>query len=162
MLQMLQVLPLGDALYDEPLKPSPSNYVQELQDLDAGIIPGALREIFAQTLKMELSPGAKVTDQYRYSWLIADKGSAYLVAAAEIDKQAGYRLRIFKAELGLDFERSHRGHYRSRCGPILLRQHEPDFSDEPCLSGSQAAVPRIHDYLSPGFLRDAGIRSVGK
>ena len=47
-LQMLQVVPLGDALYDEPLKPSPSNYVQELQDLDAGIIPEALREIFAQ------------------------------------------------------------------------------------------------------------------
>ena len=100
-LQMLQVLPLGDALYDEPLKPSPSNYVQELQDLDAGIIPGALREIFAQTLKMELSPDAKVTEQYRYSWLITDKGIAYLVAADQIDKQAGYRVRIFKAELVL-------------------------------------------------------------
>ena len=100
-LQMLQVVPLGDALYDEPLKPSPSNYVQELQDLDAGIIPGALREVFAQTLKMELSPGAKVTDQYRYSWLITDKGIGYLVAAAEIGKQAGYRIRIFKAELVL-------------------------------------------------------------
>src|SRR5271157_4495461 len=99
-LQMLQVVPRGDALYDEPLKPSPSNYVQELQDLDAGIIPEALREIFAQK-KMELSPGAKVTDQYRYSWLITDKGSAYLVAAAEIDKQAGYRIRIFKADLVL-------------------------------------------------------------
>src|SRR5271166_5515724 len=99
-LQMLQVVPRGDALYDEPLKPSPSNYVQELQDLDAGIIPEALREIFAQK-KMELSPGAKVTDQYRYSWLITDKGSAYLVVAAEIDKQAGYRIRIFKADLVL-------------------------------------------------------------
>jgi hypothetical protein len=100
-LQMLQALPLGDALYDEPLNPSPSNYVQELQDLDAGIIPGALREIFARTLKMELSPGAKVTDQYRYSWLITDQGSAYLVTAAEISRQAGYRLRIFKADLVL-------------------------------------------------------------
>jgi hypothetical protein len=50
---------------------------------------------------MELSPDAKVTEQYRYSWLITDKGIAYLVAADQIDKQAGYRVRIFKAELVL-------------------------------------------------------------
>jgi hypothetical protein len=100
-LQMLQVLPRGAPLYDEPLKPSPTNYVHELQDLEAGIIFESLRDIFRQKLKIELSPAARLTDQYHYSWLITDKGSAYLVKAAQPDQQGGYRLQIFNGDLVL-------------------------------------------------------------
>ena len=100
-LQMVHVRTLGDALYDQPLKPSQSNYVRELLDLGSGIIPSSCEAYSAITLKRSYRPGAKVTDQYRYSWLITDKGSAYLVAAAEIDKQAGLPSPDFKAELDL-------------------------------------------------------------
>jgi hypothetical protein len=100
-LQMLRVRSLDNALYDEPLPKVPSNYVQELQDLDAGMIPHALRDIFAHKIKAELSLDARVSDQYRYSWLITDKGSAYLVRAAEPGESGEYRLQIFKAELDL-------------------------------------------------------------
>ena len=100
-LQMLQVKPLGDPLYDAPLPKSPSGYVKELQDLDSGIIPQALRDIFANSLKIELSAGAQVGDEYHYSWLITDKGSAYLVEALETDKQGEYHLQIFNADLDL-------------------------------------------------------------
>jgi hypothetical protein len=99
-LQMLQVKPLGNPLYDEPLPKSSSGYVRELQDLDSGIIPQALRDIFMK-INVELSAGAQVSDQYHYSWLITNKGSAYLVRALETDKQGEYHLQIFGAELDL-------------------------------------------------------------
>jgi hypothetical protein len=104
-LQMLQAKPLGNSLYDEPLPNSSSRYVQELQDLGAGIIPKALRDIFATKLKIDLSAGARLTDDFHYSWLIIDKGNAYLVKGIEPkdpkDPQAVWRLQIFNAELEL-------------------------------------------------------------
>src|SRR5262249_18448455 len=99
-LQMLQVKPLGDALYDKPLQPSPSGYVRELQDLDSGTIPQALRGVFTE-VNIELSADAQVSDQYQYSWLITDKGSAYLVRALESNKPGEYHLQIFRADLDL-------------------------------------------------------------
>jgi hypothetical protein len=99
-LQMIHVRTLGDALYDQPLQPSQSNYVQQLLDLGSGIIPSELRSIFSNNLKTELSAGAQLTDQYHYSWLVTDKGSAYLVQAVKPGNQE-YHLQIFKAELDL-------------------------------------------------------------
>jgi hypothetical protein len=106
-LQMLQTKPLGDPLYDKPLPSSPTGYVQELHDLGTGIIPQALRDIFATKLKIkiELSPGARLTDDFHYGWLITDKGSAYLVRAIETkdpkEPHPAWRLQIFNAELDL-------------------------------------------------------------
>jgi len=100
-LQMIQVRRLDGPLYDQPLQPSDSKYVRQLQDLGSGIIPSELRRIFSNDLKTELSAGAQLTDQYHYSWLITDKGSAYLVQAIKPDNQENYRLQIFKAELDL-------------------------------------------------------------
>src|SRR5271165_786156 len=100
-LQMVHVRTLGGALYDQPLQPSQSNYVRQLLDLGSGIIPSELRSIFSDNLKTELSAGAQLTDQYHYSWLITDKGSAYLVQAVKPDNQKDYHLQIFKAELDL-------------------------------------------------------------
>ena len=108
-LQMLQAKPVGDPLYNKPLPTSSSNYVQELQDLGAGIIPKALRDIFATELndnvKIVLSAAARLTDDIRYSWLITDQGNAYLVKAIEPqdpkDPKAVWGLQIFKAELDL-------------------------------------------------------------
>jgi hypothetical protein len=104
-LQMLQASALGDPLYDQPLPNSSSRYLRELQDLGAGIIPQALRDIFATKIKIDLSEGARLTDDFHYSWLITDKGSAYLVKGIEPqdpkDPQATWRLQIFNAELEL-------------------------------------------------------------
>ncbi len=108
-LQMLQAKPLGTPLYNKPLNNSPSHYVQELQDLGAGIIPKALRDIFATELnnnvKIDLSAAARLTDDFHYGWLITDQGNAYLVKAIEPqdpkDPQAVWSLQIFKAELDL-------------------------------------------------------------
>jgi hypothetical protein len=104
-LQMLQAKPLGKPLYDQPLPSSSSGYVQELRDLGAGIIPEALRDLFATKLKIELSPGARLTDDFHYSWLITDKGSAYLVTAIETkdpeEPHPTWRLQILNAELDL-------------------------------------------------------------
>jgi hypothetical protein len=100
-LQMLEAKPLGAPLYDAPLPKSSSGYVRELQDLDSGIIPLALLDIFAKSLKIELSASAQAQDQYHYSWLITDQGSAYLVEALETEKQGEYQLKIFNAELDL-------------------------------------------------------------
>ncbi|MEN3371005.1 MAG: manganese oxidase [Verrucomicrobiota bacterium] len=103
-LQMLQVNPVGAALYDQPLqKQNPADYIEELTDLDAGIIPAKLRAIFKEK-KQELSAGAKVVEQYRYSWLITDEGKAFYVTAnlpstAQIAQAR--QLQIFKAELEL-------------------------------------------------------------
>ena len=52
--------------------------MRELQDLDSGIIPLGLLDIFAKNLNVELSASAQAEDQYHYSWLITDQGSAYL------------------------------------------------------------------------------------
>src|SRR5271165_3393007 len=100
-LQMIHVRTLGEALYDQPLQPSQSNYARELLDLGSGIIPSELRSIFSDDVKTELSAGAQLADQYHYSWLITDKGSAYLVQAVKPDNQKDYHLQIFKAELDL-------------------------------------------------------------
>jgi hypothetical protein len=100
-LQMLQVKPLGDPLYNQPLPKSPSGYVRELQDLDSGIIPLALLDIFANSLKITLSASAQAEDQYHYSWLITDQGRAYFVQALETEKSGEYQLKIFNAELDL-------------------------------------------------------------
>ena len=100
-LQMIHVRTLGEALYDQPLQPSQSNYAPELLDLGSGIIPSELRSIFSDDVKTELSAGAQLTDQYHYSWLITDKGSAYLVQAVKPGNQKDYHLQIFKAELDL-------------------------------------------------------------
>ncbi len=104
-LQMIQAKPLGNPLYDEPLPNSSSLYVRELQDLGAGIIPQALRDIFATKLKIELSAAARLTDDFHYSWLITDKGSAYLVKGIERhdpkDPEQVWGLQIFNAELDL-------------------------------------------------------------
>src|SRR5271165_5059184 len=100
-LQMIHVRTLGEALYDQPLQPSQSNYARELLDLGSGIIPSELRSIFSDDVKTELSAGAQLADQYHYSWLITDKGSAYLVQAVKPDNQKDYHLQIFKADLVL-------------------------------------------------------------
>jgi len=104
-LQMLQAKLLGEPLYNQPLRNTSTRYVRELEDLGAGIIPLALRDIFATKLKIELSAGARLTDDFHYSWLITDQGSAYLVKGIEPkdpkDPQATWSLQIFKAELEL-------------------------------------------------------------
>ena len=104
-LQMLQAKPLGAPLYDEALPNSSSRYVQELQDLGAGIIPKALRDIFASKLNIALSAAARLTDDFHYGWLITDQGNAYLVKGIEPkdpkDPKAVWHLQIFNAELDL-------------------------------------------------------------
>ena len=100
-LQMLRVNPVDAALYDQPLQQQdPTQYIEELTDLDSGIIPTKLRALFKEKIKQELSAGAKVVEQYRYSWLITDEGKAFYVKASLPGTQAG-RLQIFKAELEL-------------------------------------------------------------
>jgi len=98
-LSMLAAKSVGKPLYDEPLKEQPSGYVKELQDLDAGIIPQALKDIFAGKLHIDLSDAAKVVEQYRLSWLITDKGNAYLVSGKSVNNVN--RLLISQAELDL-------------------------------------------------------------
>jgi hypothetical protein len=103
-LQMLQVNPVGAALYDQPLqKQNPADYIEEVSDLDAGIIPAKLRALFKDK-KQELSPGAKVVEQYRYSWLITDEGKAFYVTAnlpSTAQVEQARQLQIFAAELEL-------------------------------------------------------------
>jgi hypothetical protein len=105
-LQMLEAKPIGSPCYDEPLPPSPSGYSHELEDLYAGIIPQGLLDIFAKRLGISLSPNARLTDDYHYSWVITDKGKAYLVKAVEAKSQqpgaqSNWRLEIYNAELDL-------------------------------------------------------------
>src|SRR4029077_8623471 len=71
-LQMLQVIPIGKPLYDQPLKKdNPAAYIDDLRTLETGFVPDDLRKIFMDLKpKVELSDGARVVDQYRYSWLI--------------------------------------------------------------------------------------------
>jgi hypothetical protein len=104
-LQMLQAKPLGKALLDEALLKSPSGYVQELRDLDAGVIPVLLRQKFKDH-QIDLSAAARLTDEFHYSWLITDQGNAYLVKAVapenlKDDPAAEWRLQIYDAELDL-------------------------------------------------------------
>jgi hypothetical protein len=100
-LQMLQVNEVGDPFYNEPLqKQNAAAYIKEVSDLDAGIIPGALRAVFKEK-KHELSAGARVVEQYRYSWLITDQGNAYYLEATPPSAAEAGRLKIFKAELEL-------------------------------------------------------------
>jgi hypothetical protein len=106
-LQMLQTKPIGKPLYDQPLKKdNPGAYFDDLRALEAGIIPADLRKIFTD-IKVNLSPGARVVDQYRYSWLITDQGRAYYVEATPPVPAAGGQpakageLKISNAELEL-------------------------------------------------------------
>ena len=108
-LQMLQVIPIGKPLYDQPLKKdTPAAYLDDLRALEAGIIPADLRKVFKDApVNVDLSAGARVVDQYRYSWLITDKGQAYYVQATPPVPAAGGQpakageLKISKAELEL-------------------------------------------------------------
>ena len=85
-LQMLQVNEVGTALYNEPLqKQNTAAYINEVSDLAGGIIPAALRAMFKDKIKQELSAGARVVEQYRYSWLITDQGKAYYLEATPPD-----------------------------------------------------------------------------
>jgi hypothetical protein len=106
-LQMLQVIPIGKPLYDQPLKKdTPAAYLDDLRALEAGIIPADLLKIFTD-IKVDLSAGARVVDQYRYSWLITDKGRAYYVEATPpVPAASGQpakpgELKISNAELEL-------------------------------------------------------------
>ena len=86
-LQMLQVNEVGTALYNEPLqKQNAAAYINEVSDLAGGIIPAALRALFKDKIKQELSAGARVVEQYRYSWLITDQGKAYLPEGDPTDR----------------------------------------------------------------------------
>lgn len=100
-LQMLAVNEVKPPLYDKPLKQdNAAAYTSDLRDLDAGIIPNALRDIFKE-IKKELSAGARATEQNGYNWLIMDEGKAYSVSAKPpIDKEKG-QLTISEAELEL-------------------------------------------------------------
>ena len=102
-LQMLQTKPVGAPLYDKPLKnQNPVAYLNDLRALDAGIIPTELRKIFTDNVKVTLSAGARVVDQYRYSWLITDQGRAFYVEATPpASAPAAWVLKIFNAELEL-------------------------------------------------------------
>ena len=103
-LQMLQTKPIGAPLYDKPLKKeNPVAYLNDLRALDAGIIPTDLRKIFADlNPKVDLSAGARVVDQYRYSWLITDQGRAFYVEATPPPGGSGaWTLKISNAELEL-------------------------------------------------------------
>jgi hypothetical protein len=101
-LQMLQVNGVGTALYNEPLhKQNAAAYINEVSDLDGGIIPAALRAVFKDKIKQELSAGARVVGQYRYSWLITDQGKAYYLEATPPTATEAGRLQIFNAELEL-------------------------------------------------------------
>jgi hypothetical protein len=101
-LQMLQVNEVGTALYNEPLhKQNAAAYINEVSDLDAGIIPAALRALFKDKIKQELSAGARVVEQYRYSWLITDQGKAYYLQATPPTATEAGRLQIFNADLEL-------------------------------------------------------------
>ncbi|HEV2840842.1 MAG TPA: hypothetical protein VGW39_05910 [Chthoniobacterales bacterium] len=103
-LQMLQTKPIGAPLYDKPLKKeNPVAYLNDLRALDAGIIPTDLRKIFADlNPKIDLSAGARVVDQYRYSWLITDQGRAFYVEATPPPGGSGaWTLKISNAELEL-------------------------------------------------------------
>jgi hypothetical protein len=100
-LQMLAVNELNAPFYDAPLKEdSAAKYTSQLRDLDAGIIPKALRDIFKEKNR-ELSPSARATEQNGYNWLITDEGKAYSVKAKPpTDKEKG-QLTLFDAELEL-------------------------------------------------------------
>jgi len=99
-LQMLAVNELKP-FYDKPLeRDNAAAYTTEMRDLDAGIIPKALREIFKEKNKT-LSAGARATEQNGYNWLIIDEGKAYSVKAKPpTDKEKGH-LTISDAELEL-------------------------------------------------------------
>lgn len=99
-LQMLQVNAV-EPFYDEPLhKQNPAAYINEVSDLDAGIIPAALRAVF-KAKNHELSTAARVVEQYRYSWLITDQGKAYYVEATPPAAEKAGSLKISTAELEL-------------------------------------------------------------
>ncbi len=107
-LQMLQAKPLGKPLYDQPLKKdNVEAYRDDFRALEAGIIPADLRIIFKDSIKVELSAGARVTDQYRYSWLITDQGRAFYMEGIPPEHAAGGKpakpgeLKISNAELEL-------------------------------------------------------------
>lgn len=104
-LQMLQVKPLGTPLYDKPFKnDNPAVYLPQLMALEAGIIPGDLRRIFTDDIKVNLSAGARVVDQYRYSWLITDQGRAFYVEATPPPASGpakAWMLKISNADLEL-------------------------------------------------------------
>jgi len=105
-LQMLQVKPIGAPLYDKPLKnENPFAYFDDLRALDAGIVPGELRIIFKDIIKVNLSASARVVDQYRYSWLITDQGRAFYVEATPPPvggpPAKAWTLKISNAELEL-------------------------------------------------------------
>jgi hypothetical protein len=100
-LQMLAVNELKPPLYDKPLKEgNAAAYTTELRDLDAGIIPKALRDIFKE-IRKELSASARATEQNGYNWLIMDEGKAYSVNAKPPKDNEKGQLTICEAELEL-------------------------------------------------------------
>jgi hypothetical protein len=102
-LQMLQTKPIGAPLYDKPLKnQNPVAYLNDLRALDTAIIPADLRKIFTDDIKVNLSAGARVVDQYHYGWLITDQGRAFYVEATPpAGGQTAWTLKISNAELEL-------------------------------------------------------------
>src|SRR5262249_9642883 len=95
-LNMLRTVPRR-LLYDQAL-PGDRSYQREVDDLEGGIIPGRLRDLFTR-LKIPLSPSATVTDEDGFAWRIVSDAQAYLVVAVEA--QGDYRLRISTADLEL-------------------------------------------------------------
>jgi hypothetical protein len=131
-LQMLQVNEIGAPLYDQPLqKQNSAAYINEVSDLDAGIIPASLRALFKDKIKQELSAGARVVEQYRYSWLITDQGKAfYLEATPPTATQAG-RLQIFQAELELIYSDLTAVITGPNAGRFALSNTSPTFRQVP-------------------------------
>jgi plastocyanin len=93
-LDMLQARKLGKVV-DAPLQKNKS-YDSEYRDLEAGIIPPALAELF-EAAKVPLSTSASVSGLNGYAWLIVDKGRAYYV---EVDIKAA-KILVSHAELEL-------------------------------------------------------------
>ena len=137
-LQMLQAKPLGKPLYDQPLKKdNPDAYRDDLKALEAGIIPVDLREVFKVGVKVELSAGARITDQNRYSWLITDKGRAfYIDAIPPVRSAAGTpakpgELKISDAELELIYSDLTAVITGPNAGRFALSNTSPTFRNIP-------------------------------
>lgn len=130
-LQMLQAKAVGAPFYDEPLqKQNAAAYINEVSDLDAGIIPGALRAVFKDK-NHELSAGARVVEQYRYSWLITDQGNAYYVEATPPTAGQAGRLQIFTADLELIYSDLTAVITGPNAGRFALSNTSPTFRNVP-------------------------------
>jgi uncharacterized protein YijF (DUF1287 family) len=75
------------------------SYKKEIDDLEAGIITPALRDLF-QANKVPLSNQASVTSQDGYAWLVVDRGNAYLVEGVS-DGKGGAAVDVSQSELEL-------------------------------------------------------------